>query len=235
MKKTWAIISDTLNKNSRSSLPGTMTINGTTCHGKQVIADNFNRFFASIGEMNETNTVEHMDSSYTDYLTNQIDSNFAFRLIDNRYTLKIIKDIKMSMSSGHDGITSELLKLVNDDISSCITLVINQSLTTGIFPDKLKIAKVTPVYKKCDKKLINNYRPISVLPVISKVFETVIFDQLTEYFTNNNLFSSQQYGFRKNASTELAALKLIDRLLTQLKDFKIPVNFIWICPRHSTV
>ena len=68
------------------------------------------------------------------------------------------------------------------------------TLTTVIFPDKLKIAKVTPVYKKCDKKLINNYRPISVLPVISKVFETVIFDQLTEYFTNNNLFSSQQYG-----------------------------------------
>ena len=53
MKKTWAIISDTLNKNSRSSLPETMTINGTTCHDKQVIADNFNRFFASIGEMNE--------------------------------------------------------------------------------------------------------------------------------------------------------------------------------------
>ena len=97
-------------------------------------------------------------------------------------------------------------------------------MTTGIFPGKLKIAKVTPVYKKCDKKLINNYRPFSVLPVISNVFETVIFDQLTEYFTNNNFFNSQQYGFRKNASTELAALELIDRLLTQLKDIKIPVN-----------
>ena len=222
MKKTWAIISDTLNKNSRPSIPETMTINDTTCHDKQVIADNFNLFFSSIGEMNETNTAEHVDSSYKDYLTKQIDSNFDFRLIDNRYTLKIIKDIKMSMSKGHDGISSELLKLVNDDITSCITLIINQSLTTGIFPDKLKIAKVTPVFKKCDKKIINNYRPISVLPVISKVFETVIFDQLTEYFTINNLFSSQQYGFRKNASTELAALELIDRLLTQLHDFKIP-------------
>ena len=92
----------------------------------------------------------------------------------------------MSISNSHDGISSELLKLVNDDISSCITLIINQSLSTGIFPDKLKIAEVTPVYKKYDKK--HNYRPISVLPVISKVFETVIFDQLTEYFTNNNFF-----------------------------------------------
>ena len=66
-----------------------------------------------------------------------------------------------------------------------------------------------------------------MLPVIhvSEVFQTVIYDQLTEYFTNNNLFSSQQYGFRKKASIELATLELIDRLLTQLKDFKIPVNF----------
>ena len=94
-----------MNKNSRSSLPETMTINGTTCHEKQVIADNFNRFFASIGEMNETNTVEHMDSSYTaDYLTNQIDSNFAFRLIDNRYTLSISSLISMfGYRGGLDG------------------------------------------------------------------------------------------------------------------------------------
>ena len=80
--------------------------------------------------MKETNTVEHMDFSYTDYLTNQIDSNFAFRLIDHRYILKIIKDIKMSMSNGHDGISSELLKLVNDYISSCITLIIIVHITS---------------------------------------------------------------------------------------------------------
>ena len=85
----------------------------------------------------------------------------------------------MSMSKDHGGISTELLKLVNNDISSCITLIINRSLTTGIFQDKLKIAKVTPVFRKCDKKLINNYRPISVFPAISKVIETVIFDQLT--------------------------------------------------------
>ena len=92
--------------------------------------------------MNETNTAELMESSYKDYLTKQIDSNLDFRLIDNRYTLKIIKDIKMSMIKGLDGISSELLKLVIDNISSYITLVINQSLTTGIFSDKLKIVKV---------------------------------------------------------------------------------------------
>ena len=66
MKKTWAITSDTSNKKSRLSIPETMTINDTTCQDKQVIADNFNLFFASIGEMNETNTAEHVDSSSKD-------------------------------------------------------------------------------------------------------------------------------------------------------------------------
>ena len=89
----------------------------------------------------------------------------------------------------------------------------------------LKITKVTPIYEKGDKQIITNYRPISVLPVISKNFETVIHEQLSEYFVTNNLFSPQQYGFRKNSSTELAALELKDRLLIQLDRRKIPINF----------
>ena len=127
-------------------------------------------------------------------------------------------------SNGHDGISSELLKLISNDIADSITLIINQSLKSGIFPKHLKIAKVTPIYKKDDKKIITNYRPISVLPVVSKVFETVIHEQLSDYFLSNNLFSAQQYGFRKNSSTELAALELIDRLLAQLKNHKIHID-----------
>ena len=131
----------------------------------------------------------------------------------------------MSHSKDYDGLSTEHLKLINKDISKCLTLIINQSLNSGIFPDKLKIAKVTPIFKKGDKQIITNYRPISVLPVISKIFETVIHEQLSEYFVTNNLFSPQQYGFRKNSSTELAALELLDKLLIQLDSRKIPTNF----------
>ena len=131
----------------------------------------------------------------------------------------------MSYSKGYDGLSTEHLKLINKDISKCLTLIINQSLNSGIFPDKLKIAKVTPIFKKGDNQIITNYRPISVLPVISKNFETVIHEQLSEYFVTNNLFSPQQYGFRKNSSTELAALELLDRLLIQQDSRKIPINF----------
>ena len=68
----------------------------------------------------------------------------------------------MSHSKGYDGVSTEHLKLINKDISKCLTLIINQSLNSGIFSDKLKIAKVTPIYKKGDKQIISNYRPISV-------------------------------------------------------------------------
>ena len=71
----------------------------------------------------------------------------------------------MPHSKGYDGISTEHLKLMNKDLTKCLTLIINQSLNSGIFPDKLKIAKVTPIYKKGDKQIITNYRPISVLPV----------------------------------------------------------------------
>ena len=225
MKKTWGIISETLNRSVPNSIPDTMTINGEDCSDRQVIADNFNNFFSTIGESNEKNIRKHNGSHFQDYLTNHTDCHFAFHLINNNDTIRIIKKIKLSKSKGHDGVSTELLKLINNDISNCITLIINQSLTSCIYPDSLKVAKVTPIYKKDNNKIISNYRPISVLPVISKVFENVIFDQLSEYFVTNNLFSPQQYGFRKNSSTELTALELLDRLFGQLDKHKIPINF----------
>ena len=225
MKKTWAILSDILNRKAINPLPDMMTIQGHECSDKKVIAEQFNIFFATMGMQNVHRDNVHDRHSFRNYLTHQTETNFSFHMIDNNATVRMIKSMKMSQSKGHDGISSELIKLINTDISSSITVIINQSLTSGIFPDKLKIAKVTPIFKKGSKKLICNYRPISVLPVISKVFETVLQEQLTEYFTTNNLFVPQQYGFRKNSSTELAALELIDRLHNQMNNHKIPTNF----------
>ena len=135
MKKTWATLSDILNRNTKKSLPDTMTINGLNCKDKQIIAEQFNSFFATIGELNERNIHKHNGSNFRDYLTSQFNCRFAFHSIDNTETLRIIKNMKTSHSRGHDGISSELLY----DISKCVTLIINQSLHSGIFPDKLKV------------------------------------------------------------------------------------------------
>ena len=100
----------------------------------------------------------------------------------------------------------------------------NQSLCTGIFPDKVKIAKVIPLYKIDDNKLFGNYRPISLLTSISKTFERVAFNQLYDYFSSNGLHYESQYGFRKLHSTELAALEFTDRISQEMDANKIPFS-----------
>ena len=97
-------------------------------------------------------------------------------------------------------------------------------LHTGIFPEQLKISKVLPLHKANDKMSLTNYRPIALLPSISKIFECVLLEQLTNHFTDNNLLSPQQYGFRTKHSTELAALNLVDHLTYKLDTGKIPIN-----------
>ena len=125
-------------------------------------------------------------------------------------------------SSGHDGLSLNLLKDIKLELAQPITLIINQSLNTCIFPDKLKIAKITPIHKQNDKTQADNYRPISLLPAISKIIEQAIFNQITTYFNTNKLFHNNQYGFRKEHSTELAALEVIDRITCNMDNGKIP-------------
>ena len=94
----------------------------------------------------------------------------------------------------------------------------------GIFPDKLKVAKVVPVFKSNDATIFSNYRPISILPTISKVFERIICNQIHEHFTTHNLYYAHQYGFRKGHSTEHAMLEVIDRILQHLDKGETPIN-----------
>ena len=93
-----------------------------------------------------------------------------------------------------------------------------------MFPDKLKIAKVIPIHKKCDATVLNNYRPISLLPAISKILEKIIYDQLSCYLNDSKLLFDNQYGFRSMHSTKYAALELIDRIITQMDNNELPIN-----------
>ena len=127
-------------------------------------------------------------------------------------------------SCGHDNSSSNVLKIIAMEVSPCLTLIINQVLSTGQFPKNLKTAKVIPIHKTGDKSLMKNYRLISILPVVSKIIENVMHTQLMDYFTLNKLFTSQQYGYRANRSTELAALELMDRNLDNMNRNLTPVN-----------
>ena len=158
---------------------------------------------------------------FTDYLNNPTEHHFNFNTITESETLSIINKLKNKNSSGKDEISNKLLKSIKDEIAKPLTIIINQSLKTGVFPDALlKIAKVKPLYKKGDNFCLNNYRPISLLPIISKIFERVMFTQLYSYLNANNLLSEQQYGFRSQHSTELACVKLVDYITTEMDNKK---------------
>ena len=96
----------------------------------------------------------------------------------------------------------------------------NQSLITGIFPDSMKITKVIPLYKKEDRELPDNYRPVSLLNAMSKIFERAAYNQLYKYFQDNDLFYKHQYGFRTSHSTELASIEFIDQIFDDLNKKK---------------
>ncbi len=97
-------------------------------------------------------------------------------------------------------------------------------INTGILPDKLKIAKILSIYKKDDETHFINYRPISLLHTISKIFDRVIFKQLYNYFLDNKLLYKSQYGFREGLSTANAPYELVDRLTMEMDNKNIPVN-----------
>ena len=121
-----------------------------------------------------------------------------------------LKRLKRKKSTGVDDLTTSMIKDSENSIAPILSHVINLSLNTGTFPNAWKLAKVTPIYKSGPVNDPENYRPKSVLPVISKIIERAVKAQLMEFLESNNLIDPGQYGYRKSRSTEDAATKLCD-------------------------
>ena len=226
MKKTWQVISETLSRNKKShEMPSVFNHEGYELADSVEIANVFNTYFANIGK-NLSSQIDQSDTNadYKLYLTSPTEEKMRFKCITTDYTMKAIEGLESKKSSGHDGISNTLLKVIKASISQSLTIIINQMLTTGIFPYAFKVSKVIPLYKKGDSSLLVNYRPISLLPTISKIFEKVIHDQLYDYFDKYNLLAEQQYGFRKQHFTEYAAVKLIDHVSKKIENGKTPTD-----------
>ena len=236
IKKLWETLNEVLHRDSSKQTPDCIVIDNQLCTNQKEIANAFNSFFVNICKENLDRHSEDNIVSYKKYLTKKIDCSFVFRPIDENLVVQIISNLKSSHSRGHDQLSNMVVKLISSHIGKSLTLIITQSLYTGIFPDSMKIAKVVPIFKKDDKSLMNNYRPISVLPALSKVFEKVMHRQITDYFNTNNLFSPQQYGFRSNLSTEIATLNLMDRNIEKMNLNFTPVNiFIDLSKAFDTI
>ena len=224
-KKTWSKINEILNKcPNKKNFPSYFMLGGRKIENKTEISDEFNNYFASIGEKLSSKIPINKNKTINSYLVKNIAFSFDFKFVSEDDVIKAIRNIKSKHSAGHDQISTYLLKTISNVIAPLLTIAINQSLCTGIIPKSLKIAKVIPLFKKDDSHIFDNYRPISLLPAMSKVFEKIVFTQVYEYFENNKLLYASQYGFRSLHSTELAALEMSDLVSGKLDTGQIPIS-----------
>lgn len=225
-KATWKIINDNTknnNNNNHKNYIEQIKIDEHLITDPQEIAQAFNDFY--IDQVNQQCTKK----------TNQINPvgitfnpNSLFLNPTTPYEVYlIIKNLKNTNSTGHDKICTKVLKYVAEVISPVLSYLINLSIEKGIFPEKLKISIIKPVFKKSDRKNMNFYRPVALIPILSKVFEKVIYRNLNQYFEKKNLFTEEQKGFRQNMTIDLAIYDFLVKVVTNL-DKKIPVTAMYM-------
>ena len=175
--------------------------------------NNYNNFFATIGQKIQ----EELDIDFNFQNENIFDfSKFNFEKETDQNIEKIIDSIKTNVATGIDNIPSKIIKESKTIITPYITKIINISFETKTFPDILKKAIIKPIFKKDDKNDISNYRPISILPVISKIFERVTLNQLTKYFEKHDLITGLQHAYRKYHGTVTCLFELLNEIYHQI-------------------
>ena len=146
-----------------------------------------------------------------EHLLNQVTENqFTFNAVKESEILKELRNLKQRKESGLDNFTPGLLKDAALVLTNPLTFIINLSLETGVVPSEWKVAKVIPLYKSGSQAEIDNYRPISILPTLSKILEKIVYKQLMAHLARHNLRFEYQFGFRPNRSTELAVTYFTD-------------------------
>lgn len=169
-------------------------------------------FFTNIGS-DLDKEIPHTQKNFGNFLQGVFNESLYLNPTTKKEIISIICSIKCKpMCSGFDELPSLLIKRIAHSISDPLSFIINLSLETGIVPDKLKIAKVVPLFKSGEASVFSNYRPVSILPIFSKIYEKVIYTRILNFFNKHNILYNKQFGFRSKHSTSLALIDLIDKI-----------------------
>ena len=214
-KKLWALINEVVGKKKSSgSIIPYITINGIRTYTPRKIANEFARFYSSLGQT-LANKIQPGQESIQNYL-NKIPMNTK-SLVLNETNVKeietLIKKLPNKTSYGHDSISNVMLKQLSDSISFPLMIVFNQSIVQGRFPSNMKKAEIIPLFKGKESDQVINYRPISLLVTISKVLEKIIYKRLYKFINKHDILYQSQYGFRNKHSCKQAILELTGQIL----------------------
>jgi len=210
-KKKWKVIKQHLLLDNKKHEIEALNINGNLITSKIEIAEAFRHHFETCANKLAENLPQGHDTS--DIM--QTGPTWSFNHTTSTDLLKIIQTLKNKNSAGLDCLSNRMLKKEAYRFSVILAPLINESIDQGIFPDCLKQANLIPIFKKGDPTDPNNYRPIALLPVLSKVFEKVLNLQITKII-DSGFVDDNQFGFRQGYSTEDAALKFVNQIQKEL-------------------
>ena len=196
------------NNHGKSGISDTYIIENIETSDPTLIANGFCDYFTHIGP-DLSNKILPSKQSYNHYMTKIIpttDISMFLTPTDAQEVRSVIKTLRPKRSSGPDNISSWLIKQLSDVISEPLATLINKSMETGCMPDALRSAKIIPLYKSKETDQFKNYRPISLLPSISKIFEKIVYKRLYHFIKSK--LSSKQYGFQAKRSTIQAVTEL---------------------------
>lgn len=189
------------------------------------VANVFNAHFCEVGK---SMTDKFVDQEFVDeFPPIDIEHPFVFGSTTAAEVKSIIMRLNNTKSMGVDNISVETVKKCADALSPLLSAIINKSFEEGIFPDILKIVKTIPIFKKGSKLDANNFRPIALMSVISKIFEMAFKRRLLLFITENNLLCNKQYGFRENSNTSAALFDIVSYIQMELeKKNKVAAIFL---------
>ena len=212
IKNTWKIMKVIIGKSKvyNDNFPKILNIDKKEITYKKTIAEEFNSYFINVGPKLATK-IPPSNTNFESYLPN-ITTSFLEKPLKEKEFKDAFFALKTNKSPGNDNLHVNVIRKLYHELKIPLMNIFSQSLKKGIFPEKMKIAKVSPIFKKGDKSILSNYRPISVLPCFSKILECIMYNRLYAYVAENNILFNKQFGFRAGHSTEHALLELIDQI-----------------------
>jgi hypothetical protein len=226
-RKMWKLFNEAIGRN-RINVPMVLSVDCDLITDSFRIAALFNEYFSNIASKILHESEISQDSytpsnDFTDFLNNKLEGvpKFSIPHITPDKIKSALKNMNPNKSVGLDDINLNLLRLNNPNIVLALCNIINTSLADGTFPTLWKSAKVFALHKGGSRTDCNNYRPVSVLSISSKIIERHVHDSFTDYLYSNSLINSAQSGFKKLNSCFTCLSSMIDEWLQNLNNNKI--------------
>ena len=209
-KQMWKVINEIFGRSSSKGIITELSGPNGDVNDRLGIANILNEFFSKVGENLNAEIPRTNNISYRKYLNgiNRDHNRFLFTPVNEEQVVSIIKSLK-NTGAGLDDIPMFIFKENASKLASIITFICNKSLTTGVYPKGLTVARITCIFKAGNRKSAGNYRPIAILPCFSKILDKIVESQLQDYLISKQLLDPNQYGFRRCRSTEHALHSVI--------------------------